>query len=378
MRLTDLQIRKMRPPQTGQRTYFDEAQPGFGLRVSQGGSKSFVVVYGKRRQLKTLGRYPDMTLADARRAAKKMLGDVAIAKGDGSIRPEISFSDAQIRFLSDTASRTKASTTEEYHRLLHKHFTFAKNLSDLSRAHIMEIIEVLKDTPSERHHAFVAIRTMMNWCHRHGLIDASPVPPLKFKTSARTRVLSDDELRTVWNRAKAYGHPYGSIIQLLILTGQRRGEIVGLRRSWIADDEIIFPVGFTKNKREHRFPISEHTRDIIESLPGDSDFLFPSRTSAESLFSGWSKSKRAFDRGIGVANYTLHDLRRTYSSSMARLGVPIHVTERLLNHVSGTVSGISAVYNRHTYMPEMREAITRYEAFLATTIHTSASTAVIK
>ena len=93
--------------------------------------------------------------------------------------------------------------------------------------------------------------------------------------------------------------------------------------------------------------------------------LFPSRSSLGDTFRGWSKSKREFDALISITGYTLHDLRRTYSSNLARLGVPIHVTERLLNHISGTVSGVAAVYNRYTYADEMREASTAYETHLA-------------
>ena len=369
MRLTDLQIRKLRPTDSGQKTHFDDALPGFGIRVSQGGTKSFVVMYGKKRRLKTLGRYPDMGLADARLAAKRVQGDLSLLRPDGSgAFPEISFELAKERFLEDCVVRTKASTRDEYGRLLNRHFTFEKTVTEVTRTDIVDAIEDLKHAPSERHHAFVAIRTLMNWCMRHGLIEASPVPPLSFKSQPRARVLSDDELRSVWKRAKENGYPYGRIVQLLILTGKRRGEIAGLRRSWIGGDNIIFPHGFTKNKREHRIPIESLTKSIIDAIPEGTDLLFQARGSENRPFNGWSKSKRTFDRVIEIPDYTLHDLRRTYSSNMARLSVPIHVTEKLLNHISGTVSGVAAVYNRYTYAEEMRSAVKRYEAFVAGSI----------
>jgi integrase len=152
------------------------------------------------------------------------------------------------------------------------------------------------------------------------------------------------------------GYPYGTIVKLLILTGQRRGEIAGLRRSWITDDAITFPQGFTKNRREHRIPISPLTEEIIARIPGVTDLLFPARGTEKKVlpFNGWSKSKTEFDAPLGIPEWTLHDLRRTYSSNLAKLGVPIHVTERLLNHVTGIISGIAAVYNRHSYWEEMR------------------------
>ncbi len=367
MRLTDLSIRKLKSPDQGQKTYFDDALGGFGIRVSQGGSKSFVVMFGKRRQLKTIGRYPDMKLADARREAKRVQSDVSLVNSNKSY-PRISFADAKDKFLFDCESRNKPRTVQDYRRLLKRHFKYRKNIEELTRQDIMSVIRNLSTTPSESQHAYVAIRTMMNWCVRHGFVDVSPVPSISHKSEPRNRVLSDDELATVYRRADEYGYPYGPIVQLLILTGQRRGEIGGLRWSWIQGDEIIFPHGFAKNKREHRIPIGQQTLKILKSLPVGPDLIFPSRISNEKPFNGWGKAKQSFDNGIDVSGYTLHDLRRTYSSNMAGLGVPIHVTEKLLNHVSGTVSGIAAVYNRHTYMDEMQEAVTSFDSYLGNLI----------
>ena len=355
----------MRSPDAGQKTHFDDALPGFGVRVSQGGAKSFVVMFGKRRQLKTLGRYPALSLAEARREAKRVQADVETLALPSAERPSLSFAEARERFLRDSAARNKPRTASDYHRLLHRHFAFERSISDLSRSDIVDALEPLQGTPSEQQHAFVAIRTMMNWCARRGLIETSPVPPLRFAHQSRERVLSDEELRTVWKRAKDTGYPYGSIIQLLILTGQRRGEIAGLRRTWIKDNTFVLPPGFAKNKREHRFPIGPMTQKLIDNLPDTGDLLFPSRHDPDKAYNGWGKAKARFDAPLSIEPYTLHDLRRTYSSVMARIDVPIHVTERLLNHMSGTISGVAAVYNRHTYVDEMRDSVAHYDAFLA-------------
>ncbi len=362
MRLTDLSIRKLKSPIQGQRTHFDDAPSGFGVRVSQGGAKSFVVMYGKRRQLKTIGRYPDMKLADARREAKRIQGELAFQNmADLSHLPAITFTEAKDRFLDDTKSRTRPKTHYEYQRLLGLHFKYNKQVQEISRHDVMRVVSKLNNTPSEAQHAFVAIRTMMNWCTKHGLVDNSPVPRMTFKIKARSRILTDNELTAVWKRAGATEHPFGYIVQLLILTGQRRSEIGSLRWSWVNSDQIVYPPDFTKNKREHRLPIGTMANDILEGLSNDADLVFPSRDNTDTPFNGWSKCKKRFDEALDMPPYTLHDLRRTYSSNMARLGVPIHVTEKLLNHVSGTVSGITAVYNRHTYMNEMQEAVNLFE-----------------
>jgi len=366
MRLTDLQIGKLRSPETGQKTYFDDALPGFGVRVSQGGSKSFVVMYGKSRKLKTLGRYPNITLKDARVVAKRLQSDLSLQTPatDQDILP-IDYNQARERFLIETTGRTKSSTAKAYRWLLERHFQLDKKLLEVSRNDLMSVLEALVQTPSERQHAYVAIRTMMNWCVRHGYLEHSPVPVLKFASNARERVLSDLELRAVWNRTKEVGYPFGTIVQLLILTGQRRGEIAGLRRSWVNSDVVTFPAGFAKNKREHRLPLSSLAQAVIDEIDIETDLLFPSRLDEEKPLNGWSKCKRHFDKTLQLAPYTLHDLRRTYSSKLAELGVPIYVTEKLLNHVSGTISGVAAVYNRHSYWEEMKQACNQHDRFLS-------------
>jgi integrase len=132
----------------------------------------------------------------------------------------------------------------------------------------------------------------------------------------------------------------------------------------------VFPEGFVKNKREHSFPLSQTAQSIIVGLPETGDLLFPAATDSEKPFSGWAWHKRQFDCGLEcIQPYTLHDLRRTFATVHAKIGTPIHVTEKLLNHVSGTISGVAAVYNRHSYMDEMRKAITIYNEYLESLIN---------
>lgn len=365
MSLTDLQIRKLKAPARGQKTYFDDAPKGFGVRVSQGGAKSFVVLLGESRKRKTIGRYPEVSLSEARAKAKLLQADYALTERDENAdAPALPFPEAREIYLRDAATRTKPRTIEEYRRLLEAHFHFAQRLDQISRKDVAKVVDGIIGRPAEKKHAFVAIRTMMNWCIRRGWIDASPVPKVSFATNSRARVLTDAELKVVWRRAEEFGFPYGRIIQLLIATGQRRGEIAGLEWSWIDGDAITFPHGFTKNKREHRLPLSEVTRSLLDSCPESEGLVFPARGRPHTPFNGWSKSKPRFDQVIDVEPYTLHDLRRTFSSNMARIGTPIHVTEKILNHVSGTLSGVAAVYNRYLYMEEMRQALDRHDEFL--------------
>lgn len=365
--LTDISVKRFVYPENGQITYWDETTPGFGLRCSSK-SKSFVVMYGPKRRLKTLGRYPTLGLAAARKEAKRFLFEFEILPNTQKLQ-SISFREAKKSFLADCKARNKERTVNDYTRLLNRHFNFKSSLHEIKRQHLMKIISTLSATPSEQNHAFVAIRTMLNWCVTQGLLETSPLPKLSFKTRSRDRILDEEELAAVFKQAREFEYPFGPIIQLMLFTGQRRSEIAALRRSWIKDECINFPEGFTKNKHAHRVPLSKTALKLIGSLPDTGDLLFPSRIDNGKPFNGWGKCKRRFDNPkdqdpIVNTPYTLHDLRRTFSSNMAQLGTPIHVTEKLLNHVSGSLGGVAAVYNRYSYMDEMRNAVEEHDNYL--------------
>jgi integrase len=160
-------------------------------------------------------------------------------------------------------------------------------------------------------------------------------------------VLSPKELKLIWQ----YDHPpFSDILKLCILTGQRRSEIAATTSDWIDGDVLHIPAHITKNKRPHSLPITGRSKQYLP-VGG---------------FNGWSKAKVRIDKHIPLQHWTIHDLRRTFSTIHAEIGTPLHVTEKLLNHVSGTVSGVAAIYNRHTYMIEMRDALEAYDAHIAT------------
>ncbi len=143
---------------------------------------------------------------------------------------------------------------------------------------------------------------------------------------------------------------FSTIVKLAILTGQRRSEIASIFPDWIEKDILVFPSSITKNKRTHRIPITPRVFRLLERSPfGKGD-----------AFNGWSNGRRRVDKEVNIDHWTLHDLRRTFATIHAEIGTPIHITERLLNHVSGTISGVAAVYSRHSYIGEMREALENY------------------
>ncbi len=367
--LTDISIRALKPPAKGQVTHFDTSLSGFGVRVSQGGTKTYTVIYGANRRRVSLGKYGTISLSKARKEAKRILAEHTLGK---TKRVTINFADAVELYLAACEQKNRARTVYDYKRLLNRHFRLGRvKLSDITKQDISRRLNKLKSTPSEQNYAFVAARAFFRWAVQNDYLEHSPVAGLKMPahTSSRDRVLSEVELATVYKHALDYSYPYGPIIALLVLTGQRRGEIAALRWDWIDQDArtITLPDTITKNRRIHTFPYGDCVAAILETIPDTGGMLFPARTEnvrnqPSPCFNGWSKAKKSFDGGLEeVEPYTLHDLRRTFSSTLAALGTPIHVTEKLLNHVSGTLSGIAAIYNRHSYMKEMRDAAIKFE-----------------
>ena len=177
--------------------------------------------------------------------------------------------------------------------------------------------------------------------------------------------MSDEELCLVWRAATQVGYPVGPITQLLILTGQRRGEVAGMR--WpdinLAAKLWSIPGELTKNGRPHQIPLSPEAIRILSSLPQTDDmFVFPARGQKPQPFMGFNKGKLRLDVASGVEGWTFHDLRRTAATGMAQLSVAPHVVERVLNHVSGTFSGVAGIYNRFGYLSEMRDALDAWDA----------------
>ena len=376
MRLTDISVRQLACPAKGQRTYFDDTLPSFGCRVSQGGTRSFVVQHGADRQLITIGRYPIISLAEARTEAKRVLAESTLGKH----RPRsIACEEAQKLFLASCEQRLRLSTINDYTRLLKRHFAFGRRqLSDIAPQDISRQIDRLAETPSEQNHTLVAGKVFFSWAVRRHYIERSPCEgmALPARLAPRDRVLSEKELAAIYRAAVDGNNTFSRIIALLVLTGQRRGEIVALRWQWVDTEEriITLPAFVTKNRREHKFPYGDAVAAVLERIPRQGDLLFPASRlhvngKPTSVFNGWPKCKVAFDKSVGITNYQLHDLRRTFATNLAALNTLPHVVERLLNHSSGTISGVAAIYNRHAYMAEMREAIQKWEKYLAVLIN---------
>lgn len=376
----------------------DGSMPGLYLIVQASGVKSWAVRYRFKGKPKkhTLGTYPAIKLADARTLAAQVLTTVAEGR-DPSEEKKQTKREAAEAVKDDVASavtsflnryaeqhQRKASLKETKRYLENEAATAweGRSIKSITKRDVIDLLDAAVDRGATvtANRLLAAVRRFFNWCAERGIVDASPVAGIKAPTAekSRDRILSDKELGLVWKGAESIDWPFGPFIHLLILTGQRRDEIAGMRWSEIdmANATWTIPGDRTKNGKAHVVPLSPEAISLIEALPrmkdgeGDSAFVFS--TTGKTAISGFSKAKAAVDKAITkllkgddeedanepptIPNWRLHDLRRTMASGMARLGVPVHVVEKLLNHTSGTFSGIVGVYQRHDFGNEKREA----------------------
>ncbi len=356
-KLTELSARNA-PPTMKQYTLWDTSIPGFGLRVNPGGTKAWNVLVGVRRERITIGRYPLISLAEARDAARHILLRRTLIRHTPQ---KIKFAEAFELFLKTHCARLKPRTKHGYETTIRRHFLKKFGHLDLGDiGDVNTIIDTLLHKPTEANHAFQVIRCFFRWAVRRRYLQHSPCEGLQAPSRyvPRDRVLSDEELRTVLIHARD-GSTFGQIVQLCILTGQRRSEIGALRGEYINRKActITLPASVTKNRRQHTFPYGELVAEIFVNLPHHG-WLFPGRGTSDP-FNSWSKSKYALDKMCALDRWVLHDLRRTFATGLAGLGMAPHVVEKLLNHVTGTISGVAAIYNRFRYEKECREAAKR-------------------
>lgn len=354
VRLTDISARSLPPGK-----YFDLTTPAFGLRVGKK-RRTWIVMRGSDRQLITLGHYPALTLQNARTEAKKLLATTQPTTG------RVSFEQAYEVFKKTHISQKRDSTQRGYRHILEKHYLPVlgnKRMTSITVHMLSAITDGLVDTPSEMHHAQAVGRTFFRWAKRRQYITISPLEGMQLaKPKRRKRILTDEELVKVWKAAEQTEGHFGTIVKLLVLTGQRRGEIAALKGSYYSHNQqtICLPSELTKNHREHTFPIGQLTSALLSVHLPALGLLFYARGTLDRPFSGWSKSKAALDKLANIEPWTLHDLRRTFRTNLGKLKVRPDIAERLVNHVSAR-SEVEEIYDLHTYLPEMREAMRSYE-----------------
>jgi integrase len=360
---------------------FDDEQRGLGVRVTelaQKGSlarKSYLAQYllGRIKRRVPLGSCAAISLAAAREAARAILGDVAKGRDPAAERKaaahEVKRKAAEEVLTLDVlagewrtlrlADKRERYATEAVRAI---RYAFKDHLrapaADLTRHTVLRVLDNLgrdgKTAMASRTAAYG--RSCYQWAVKRGSLAINPFMGLSLAaTVKRERVLTDDELAAVWKAAAGPG-PFNAIVRMLILTGQRRGEVAGMTWDEFAPSTWTIPGVRTKNGVAHIVPLSPQAQAILRVCPqlDESGLVFPG---LKGPFNGFGKAKGALDRASGVKDWRLHDLRRTVATGLQRLGVRLEVTEAVLNHVSGSRAGIVGVYQRHDWAEEKRAAL---------------------
>jgi integrase len=374
---------------------WDDALPGFGVRVNEGGSRVWVVQYrasGKSKR-ETLGRVDTVTLEDARKAAKEKLAKVQLGsdphaeKAEAKARAAVTFGPIADRYLKQAKTRLKPRSYEEVERHINRHWAPLQRLP-LHKVQRITVAARLGEIATEHgpfasNRARASLSALFTWAMGEGLAEINPVIGTNKATEefSRDHVITDAELAAIWRACR--DDDYGRIIRLLMLTGQRRDEVGAMDRREIDEAGKLWtiPKARTKNGLPHDVPLSDQALALLAEVPHRENrtLLYGD---GEGGFQGWSKAKVALDKriaksGVKVRPWRVHDLRRTVATRLGDLGTLPHVVEAILNHISGHKSGVAGIYNRAVYANEKRQALDAWAARLVDLVSTNSDVGAI-
>jgi len=395
--LTTKTVEAIKPDPNQRLELPDPALSGLYLVVQPSGAKSWALRYryaGKPKKL-TLGRWPVMGLADARAAASEAIEAVdhgtdpsAAKKATKAARLETQLSERdKIKTLVEKFGARHLSTLksgETVKRELNRHVVAIwgeRDIQTITKRDVIDLLDGIADSgrvvTANRVRAY--LNKFLSWCVERDIIKQSPAMGVKpaAKEKSRDRVLTDQEIKWFWQACTVEGQPWGHLGKMLLLTGQRLGEVVNMTDREITGDLWHLTADRTKNGRAHDVALSEAARDVLGAVGrvnGRAGYVFT--INGASALQGYHKGRNHIakrmaeiaseERGetVEIPHWTFHDLRRTAATGMARLGIPVRVTEAVLNHVSGTAGGIVSVYQRHDYADEKRDALNAWARFV--------------
>jgi integrase len=400
IRLTSAAVERFPPPPSGQMEYYDTHLPAYGVRVSYSGAKAWFLMTRVDRRLTrvTLGRYPAVSLAEARELARATASHARAGRDPRRIRADERLENERVRATTFAATsdlfldrhvvrNLRPSTAREYKRILKGTDTANwghRPIASLTKDDVVMVLKRIDDrgSPAASNRSLAYLSKFFGWCVDEDLLVANPatrVRPFSNLTS-RDRVLSTEEIRAVWLGLKDYPGLFGPL-KVLLLTGERRSEVAGLR--WeelegLGTEEGIWrlPGVRTKNGQSHLVPLAPAVQALLLELPRIGSLVFTGTNATAA--SGFSKAKKELDirlerirceMGQGpLPSWTLHDLRRTMVTTMnEHLGIAPHVVEAVVNHVSGPAKrGVAGVYNRATYLQDRRSALREWAAYVVT------------
>jgi len=407
MALTDTRLRNLKS--TGKRFELPD-RDGLVLRVSQRGVMTWTVscrvsgqgeAAGTRvtrlagaKQRFTLGEYPSISLAEARERAA-VIKRLARAGTPPAVEAR----------AEPVSAPTVADLVERYvSSHVHRNLKGGKNVENLLRRHVVprwgeremgsitrgDLIDLLEEVRCPHETEIVGsggkqtkavrggpgsaaevrkwTRAMFQFAVEVGILTENPLADIRNRDrqKKRDRVLNMNELRAVWRASSHMGHPWGPYLQLIMLTGDRRGEWANARPEWLDTDctRLEIPAAHYKTGKPQVVPLSTKAREIVRSLPSPElgPFLFSS-TGGERPVSGFSKAKArldkliAEDRGAAMPHWVIHDLRRSMATHMEKIGIEPHIIEVCLGH---TLRGIAGTYRHYSYLAEKAQALPRY------------------
>jgi integrase len=396
LKLTDAAVLRLKGEADKRVEYFDTAEPGFALRLSGTVEKpvrTWVLLYrvkgeapphGKPRaplRRLTLGRYPAYGLKEARetaREARKLADrgiDPAIARRDAAAAAQLAAREMRtvgsvvdefmMRFMEHGKRPHSPRYIAEVRRNFKNHVLPVwgdRDVKSIARRDGIALLDGIADGPGPiaANRTRAALSAMFNWALRRDLVELNPVLQTgpSGQEKERERVLSDDEIIAVWKAAGGLGYPFGSFVQMLLATGQRRSEVASMRRQDIRGDIWVIPAAMTKARREHAVPLSETAVQILAGCEHVSE-IYVFATRRDRPISGFSKAKAELDQRVAKAGFSMpswrfHDSRRAVATGLGGLKVPRFVVGRVLNHADRSVTGI---YDRYEYLDEKRAAL---------------------
>jgi len=283
--------------------------------------------------------------------------------------------------LEDWSSLHLAGRSDRYavdalltlRRVFESHLGMAA--ADLDRAAVVRAVDALvrKGRSAMARQVAAYGRAAYGWGVKRGSVATNPFITLPLPPAAsRDRVLTDSELVAIWQATDGAG-AFNSIVRILLLTGQRLNEVAAMTWTELSDDLSTWtiPASRTKNDKINMVPASEPAQKILRATPQSGAFVFPGYRGP---FRGFARAKAALDASSGVTEWRLHDLRRTAATGLQRLGVRLETTESILNHVSGSRSGIVGVYQRHDFAAEKRTALDAWAEHVAAIVEGRAAT----
>ena len=368
---TDAWLRKIAIGDT-RKDYRDVATRGLQLRVSPSGVKTFSFVFrlGSKSGRVTIGKYPDVELKAAREKAdgyRKL-----VAKGtDPRLEKKqvISKQDMSVEKMSDmfiekyakpkNKSWDQAETNLRLYILPH---IGKMSIADVKRMHIHEILDglMLNGKYATANRSLAHAKKFFGWLTERGYLEHSPADHIKrpYDELKRDRVLTDHEIKLIWDASNLMTDAYSSWIKLMFFCGQRRRETATMRRSQISENCWTLSNTDTKNKLLHVIPLPLQAQQLVDRLlTNEGEYLIKSGRSGDSPINGFSKPKIKVDELSGVSDWTFHDIRRTVSTNLSKLGVDRFIIRKLINHSDNEVT---AIYDRYSYLNEKREALQQW------------------